>query len=245
MINYIRADLHRLKKRIPRWIGLAVFFLIWFRFFQTLLKGGSAYDMSGNFANFMNFFLPVIGLIELIFVYGDDFKAKTMQIGIGHGIKRRHIILAKALEYLIVSTVDLILMLVLVLVAGKTSGITAGGPVIKDMVLVMVFSLLKLWAALEGTMIMMFFFQSNGLANILFIVIITGVFGMIFNFIQGLKMFKGIKFTGFLLFKLINVVKSRALAGSLAIPELLGVIAWLAVLYVVCWLLFRKRELEF
>lgn len=247
MTSYIRADLHRLKTRIPRWIILGIYFLILIRVFWKMAGETSttAYDISSIFTQIITWTAPVLGMIELIFVYGDDFKAKTMQIGIGHGIKRRHIVLAKLIEYMITCCFDVMALFILNVCISGIRGVTLGSQFIGDMLLVAVFALVKLFATVESVMVLMFFVQSSAIANILFIAIAYGAFGFIFGMLQNIKMFKNIPFSQYMLMKLIDVVKARALIGLIALPQLLGVIIWLLALYVGTCILFEKRELEF
>lgn len=247
MNSYIRADLHRLKTRIPRWILLGLYFLILMRIFWKMAGDASvtAYDISTSFIQILTWTAPILGVIEMVFVYGDDFKAKTMQIGIGHGIKRRHIILAKLIEYMVACTFDIMFVFVLDVCISRMRGVVLGTQFLGDMVVVALFALVKLYAAVESAMVLMFFVQSTAIANILYIAVAYGAFGMIFGLLQNTKALKNIHFTQYMLMKLIDVVKARALIGIVALPQLIGVILWLTVLYVVTSVLFEKRELEF
>ncbi|MGL6269561.1 MAG: hypothetical protein ACRC2O_16625, partial [Chitinophagaceae bacterium] len=59
-------------------------------------------------------FLPVlIGLVELISVFTEDFKAKTMQVAIGIGSPRYRIVLSKLIEMMLLVLVDLMFVFVI------------------------------------------------------------------------------------------------------------------------------------
>ena len=97
MHNYVMTDFRRIGKRLPRiLLVLAVYSILFIINLVTLTQG--TLD-SVNFVIMTESFIGgmplMIGTIELIAVFSDDFKAKTMQVAIGIGIPRYKVVLSK------------------------------------------------------------------------------------------------------------------------------------------------------
>ena len=54
-----------------------------------------------------------LGLFDILAVFSEDFKAKTMQVAIGRGVSRTQVVLTKLLDVAMVLLTDLVLFFVL------------------------------------------------------------------------------------------------------------------------------------
>ncbi|MGL4284045.1 MAG: hypothetical protein ACRCSI_10700, partial [Eubacterium aggregans] len=66
---------------------------------------------------YIGFLTVMIGLVELLSVFSDDFKAKTMQVAIGLGIFRWCIVLCKLIEVMVLVLADLLIFALVVFIA--------------------------------------------------------------------------------------------------------------------------------
>ena len=245
MRYYIKADLLRIAKRIPRYIilvlGLAAFAAI----MLTAADGKSVYEIVDTVTDAMPYVCVLFGIIEFAFVYTDDLKAKTMQIAIGHGISRSQVVMAKWIEHTLMCLLDCVLIVIEILICSAIRGAMFSGEPAADVFLLMLFGVIKVIGATGITMIVVFATMNPVLSIITYICASIGIVNMIFSIILTIGPLENLNLDRFLFSTLLETARSRALVGTVSIGHLIGVVIYLAAFYFITVKIFEKRELEF
>ncbi len=244
MNNYIRADLHRIFRRVPRHILLVAVFAILAYIGVKVFTDYTIYEICDLFSKHSSKIFFVFGLIEYAFVYGDDFRARTMQIAIGTGVSRRHVVLAKWLEAMFLCLLDLLCVFVIIIGICAVNGIAFTGDAALDLVIMFFFDLIKIGGAYAFTQIFIFLKQGTGLGMLIFISMYLGIINIIATIVTDSNLLKSFHLEKYMFTAMLNLSRSRLLVGSLS-PALLGIVVYLVFFYAVTCLIFRKRELEF
>lgn len=250
MRNYILADLKRILRRTPHW---AVILLL-----DVVLGGMVLYTYMTNWNTvfyllygelFLQVMPLVVGLLDLSVVYGDDFKAKTMQVAIGSGLSRTRVILAKLTEMAVILFLDLLEFVVVFLVLGLILGAGIRGDLVLELFQVMLISVLAGTAYTSLTMILIFFRQGVGLGNFLYLVLNTGLITYILSFFLDIEAVDRVlgrfHLLNYTLTMLLEAVRSRSMLGTFDFKSFLGIALYIAIGIVLTSALFKKRELEF
>ena len=245
MMNYIKADLLRIAKRIPRYIVLVLGLAAFAAIILTAAEGKSVYEIVDTVTDVMPYICAIFGIIEFAFVYTDDLKAKTMQIAIGHGLSRSRVVLAKWIEHTFMCLLDCILIVIEILVCSAIRGAMFSGEPAADVFLLMLFGVIKVIGATGITMIVVFVTFNPVLCIITYICAVLGIINMIFDIIVTIGPLENLELGRFLFSTLLETARSRALVGTVSVGHLLGVLIYLAVFYFITVKLFEKRELEF
>ena len=248
MNRYIRADLHRILKRLPRAITLVLIFaLIGYTSWSVkdAGEGISIRDLTDGINGFVTWIVFFFGLIEYSYVYGEDFKAKTMQLAIGTGIRRRHVVLAKWVEGAFLVLLDCVITLAILFGVAAIRGVSfAGGPM-RDIMMYFFFEWVSVLAFYALTMPLVFATQATTGGMLIFIALKTGMISGILKAIFGLKALEPLNLGRFLLTYLVDIARSRAIAGSFSLVHIAVIVIYLVIGYVLTSILFKKKELEF
>lgn len=249
MLNYIRADLHRILRRVPRIVILLLVIVI-----ANVVTIHNAVSGQENGIGFMSHIPSLIavtgaffGVVEIMAVFADDFRAKTMQVAIGLGVPRRHVVLAKAIEYAVLILLDTFVMGVTTIIAGTVLGMGLTGDDIYQIMIRVFFAMINALIPALFTMIPIFYMQGTGLAAILLLVFYIDPLAQIFSIFLSMNeivirlRLKEITYTA-----LVNAVDtSLTLHTNFPIMQMLGLAAYIVVGYLLTVLAFNKRELEF
>lgn len=245
--NYVNADIWRISKRIPRIIAILFVNIV----FAVVIVKASTGD-SWNSVFFMDkmlggfsFVSAWCGIVEFIAVFSDDFKAKTMQVAIGAGIKRRHVILTKWIDCMFLLLSDLVFVCIVGLLTGMATGVHVNTEQLGDLLINVLGVVLKAGAYYSLTMIPVFFLQSVMISLIIYFCLSTGLVYQIFQYLFSLEAIRSWNLDGFLLTSAGKQFISRLIVGTFDIKSFLLVLVYAVVGYVVSSLLFRKKELEF
>lgn len=249
MLNYIRADLHRILRRVPRIVMLLLVFVI-----ANVAMINKATSGQENAIGFMSHIPALIsvtgaffGLVEILAVFADDFRAKTMQVAIGQGVSRPQVVLTKAIEYAVLILMDTVVLGVLAIADSAVVGIGLNGDDIYQIMIRVFFAVVNALIPALFTMIPIFYLQGTGLAAILFLLFYIDPLAQIFGFLLGTNeivirlRLKEIMFSSLLE----SVNTSLTLHTNFPAVQLLGLAAYIVVGYLLTVLVFNKRELEF
>lgn len=247
MNNYIRADLRRIVRRIPRIIILTIYFAVFAIFYIVDARKSSwnSVQFISLVQGFCSFLPPILGLIELICVYSDDFRAKTMQVAIGIGIPRRKVVMAKYIETAILTFADLIIFVVLCVVLNAISGIVLRS----DLVMEMFGEFLFGWFAVIGytglTMILIFYMQGTGIATILYLILSTNLVQWLLQNITSLPAIRGLHLQNVLLSTALGNFRTKMIIGTFNFRSFITIVIYIVATYFITNAVFNKRELEF
>lgn len=246
MFNYMKADLHRIFTRIPRWISL---------FIQCLILAGICYitklvDWSNeNFVAAMNMYFTYaaplfIGLFDLGVIYSDDFKAKTLQVAIGSGISRIQVIIVKFMELAIIALFDLIVQVIVsFLMAGiLNAGLTAVQ--YGDFAVLIFIAWLTALCCTAAAAILMFRNQNGEIGKLIYIAIWLPVPSLL-RYLLEIGPWAQLQLSKYLYSEQLSLLSSYLMLRKMNFGCLISIVIFIAVCFVITVLLNRHKELEF
>lgn len=247
MMGYLKADLWRISRRIPRIIAIIIFNII---FAVSIIKGSQGDSWNSVF--FMDkmlsgFTFIMIGceILEFISVFSDDFKAKTMQVAIGAGTKRRHVILTKWADCVILLAGDLLFACIVGLLTGMITGVHVNGEQITDLMITFMGNLLQSGGYYSLIMILVFYMQSVMIPLLVYLFLIIGLLNSLINGLFYIDAIQKLHLERFTLTNASQSFVSRLIVGSVDFRSLIIVLVYIAIGYVCSILLFKNKELEF
>lgn len=250
MFKYIRADLYRIFRQPFRyiWIGLCTVIMVAIHLSSAMNNDLNSIGFAASVHGFLSFAGVICGVGELTAIFSDDFRAKTMQIAIGSGVSRRHVVLAKLLEMIFLVLLDMLVIVVLMLLSGiVVMGISFPARPILQM-LVEAFSA-TLTATFVGavTMILMFYTQKSGLASLLFLVLYFDPIAQVLNLLlQTNELYLRLHIDDYTLSSLVGTINTQLGLGSgFPAKQLIIMAVYIAAAYFITCLVFQKRELDF
>lgn len=263
MMNYVKADMIRIFKRIPRTVlilvTLAAFALGSFIYVSAMniladpeiaaLGLGFEADPNAVFNAISYAALYVaglFGLFELIYVFSDDLKAKTAQIAIGVGVSRVKVILSKFFELLILLATDMVLLLgVSILMSGLLGSMMTGAQIF-EMIKSLTFGMLVTNIAYSCLVfILIFTTQSMTLAVLGFLALkfhlVSGALGMT----DYIKVLRPLNLGSYTLTTMLGKASAMLEGAAFNLIPILAIVAYMGVALIVTSLIYRKKELEF
>ena len=246
MKNYIKADLFRIFTRIPRWILIGfVLFIVGAVFWPgdnedaTIIQLMDMLEMTIKYA-------PVyLGFIEIIYIFGDDFAGKTAQIAIGTGVKRNEVILAKWLEVIIITAVDICMITLVAVVFCLIKCHNIPFNLLVDLLAHMLVGVLATAAFMALVFPIMFAMQNITLAFLVYIMIASGAINSLIGYLAGFKWVRVLRLDQFTLSNCLNVFRSRMVLGSFQWESMAGIILYIGITLGVTCFIYKSRELEF
>lgn len=247
MNNYMKADLLRIFKRIPRIIVLLIVYFILSSSLLTEQRNGGLNFISINtyIDLILPYLIPLIGMVELLAVYSDDYKAKTLQVAIGIGIPRRNVVLAKLLEMMILVLIDLFLFAAIAIGFGLAFQAELSGEQFGEIIIKMLSVWLHIIGYLSLTTIFMFLMQSTGIGAILFLVLSCNVLTFLIKALLSISFLANLHLAKFMLSAEISIFISRLYLSNFDTAAFLAILIYIIAGYVFTSLAFQKRELDF
>lgn len=246
MLNYIKADLFRILARGKRWILVGVvFFIDAIIFWPSAESGMTGVDNAEMIESVLKWLPLAIGFIEIMYVFGDDFRGKTAQIAIGVGIKRRHVVLAKWLEMIILAFLDTLLVVITGVVLCAFSAGAIPAELFGDLFVQTLMCVLA--AAAYSAMVLPILFMSQGttLSMLVYLLLSAGLIHKLMELIGRIKAISGLHLSNYTLTNCLNVLRSRLILGSLHFESLLGTLIYLGIFLFITDYFYRRLELEF
>ena len=249
MIAYISCDMHRLLHRFSRWLmlllglgGLAVFTAI---FAQSGLYGQwSSFAYISAVKALIKPLSLFVGVAEILFIFGDDLKAKTIQAAIGTGLRRSELICGKYAECILLSFLDVVIYGLFVLAMGLLFQAGLLGSQIQELTVYLFTEWLKVVGYTAFTMIMIFYTRSVGLSLVLYIALYGKVLSSIAGYLLSLGPLENMHLARYTMTAAIDTLRTCLTGGMPVLAPLLLVLAYCAVGCLITILLFDKRELE-
>lgn len=263
MRNYIKADLLRIAKRIPQilvtLLSYGALALAIFIFVQTtrvmadpaLAELGLNVIVSSSLVfdaamKVIPYFAVFMGLLAMIFVFSDDFKAKTAQIAIGAGISRSRIIFSKLTEVLILLVIHALAFAGITILMNALMGFNMNGAQYAELARFLGMNMvLTNMAYLSLVTILLYATQSMVLPILAYLALsfelVSGAIGML-SYIRVLEPLNLGRYT---LTTFLGQLETNLGAGVFDALPVIGILAYMAAGIVLATLLFRKKELEF
>ena len=246
MSNYIYADLKRILFRAPRIILTLLVYAVFAAVTAfTYYTSWSSINFVKNAQTYIEFLPILLGLVEMIAVFADDFRAKTMQVAIGLGISRAKVVFCKLIEAAVLVAIDLAVLAAIVL--GASSYLKAGlsPSQTNELLICLTMAGVSTISYISLTMILMFYNQSTGLGRILYLLLAVGIVSAAVSLIGIIEFLEPLRLESYTLSNFLSVARARWIVGTFDVKSIIGILAYIAGSTGLTIFLFRKRELEF
>ena len=250
MLNYVRADVKRILRTSSHMFSMALLFVVYFctLYFPNRNVQVTPVSLVVSACSALEWITIITGLFEMIAVFSEDFKVKTMQVAIGLGISRTQVVLCKLIEIIILLALDCLVYIAITLLGGAVLGLAIPLKVLMDVVLILlVKGLLACIVFTCLTMIVLFVTHSTILSVFTYVFIGVDVIGLLLSLLPmfGFSWIEDLNLNRITLNYLIGVVHTRLALGTIDLGGLLGMAIYTAIgLFCTCKL-YRKRELDF
>ena len=250
MRNYFRADIRRIFSNKSHAFSMILLFAVFFAALSIPNRTQQVTSVSlvASACGLLDWLFTFIGLFEMIAVFSEDFKVKTMQVAIGMGITRMQVIFCKLLEVMCLVVLDCIGVTLIVLAMAVSLGTGMPAVVFKDLVItLLVKGVLNVVITTSLTMVVLFFTQSTVLSIFVYVLIGIDVFGLLMalGIMFGFDWIETFRLNRITINYLVGLIYSRLVLGQFSLQAFLGVCAYIAVgLFGTCKL-FSKKELDF
>ena len=250
MFKYIRADLYRIFHQAFRYIWLILCFavLVGLQLSFAMKDNLNALGFASSIHVYLKVATAIFGVGEIAAVFTDDFRAKTMQIAIGNGVSRRHVVLAKLLEITFLFLLDLVILTALMILSGVLfMGLSFTAHPIQQVMVNVLSSTLTAVLCADVTMILLFYTQKTGFAPLLYLVLyidpIHQIFQMSFSTNEA---FLRLHLGDYTMTALIGTINTQlGLGASFPAMQLILIFVYIVAIYFITCLVFQKRELDF
>lgn len=248
MIQYLKADLWRINRRIPRIIAFVIYLFI-----------GVALILSSSGQKVFNFIklgdsitstlqiLPIfIAMVNLYFIFEDDFQVKTMQSAIGQGMKRYQIVFVKWFEMFLLVFTDCVALIAVMCITALTKGVTLKGSALMHVISQLSTTCLTLTVITALIMIIIFQIMDLGLTQLLFFILAIKPISMICKYLEtSHEILAKLRFSRFLLGNSLDSFCIALSAGRFNVQNFIVIFIYLAIGLGATCLIFRKKELDF
>lgn len=248
MIPYLKADLWRINRRIPRILAFVIYLLIGvtitvIRSNQKSFNFIKLGDVMTSVFQILPFFLA---MVNFYFVFEDDFQVKTMQAAIGRGIKRFQIVLIKWCEMIFLSFIDCMALFVLMCGVGLSKGIILKGSAVFHVTAQMCVTLLNIGVMTALVMIVIFQIMQLGLTQLLFIILVIKPVSLFIGYQEMVnETMAKINLSRFLVGSNLDALKISLESGRFDLWNFVVTLVYWAIGIGAAYLLFRKKELDF
>ena len=251
MKNYILADCRRVLTTRAHIIEIAVFG-VWI----TVLAFWKSMTATGNWNSLtymdaislpMSMMAMFLGMFVLIGVFSEDFKAKTMQVAIGRGIRRDQVVAVKLIDVTLVMLIDLAVFLVL------TVGLSfvTGAPLAGQQLARHLIDFLVQWLECVGytaLVLTLLFRLQNMLVPILIYILFSS--RAVYSILRALTFWgpewaQQLHLESLTLDACLDTLRTHLVLGRLNPGALIGIGVYLGLGYLAAVLVFRREELEF
>lgn len=247
MLHYYLADLKRILARIPRMLSLiaiygliiAIVLLVKDENFNSIVFMQLAVKCASIGLGFL------LGIVELMAVFGDDFKARNMQVAIGLGIRRSQVVLVKWMEQMLLVFLDLVFYLLLIVILGLALRLNVILPQYRELLIVLVNIWIRLTCVTSLTMIFLFYVQSSNLSVLIFLIINSGLLTQLLGLTDMVDWMKKLHISQYTMTSMLDVLEARMQLGVASIGTIAAVLFYALAGYGITVYLFQKKELEF
>lgn len=267
MRNYIFADMKRIFRRVPHVIVMLIIYAAFVLavYLSHLFTGAvTGSGIADSFAeqgldvqmflpslysvimNVAGFFTAVVGLLELIAVFSDDLKAKTMQVAIGVGISRSGVVLCKMIELLMLLVLDVAVIGLLGVGLGCMLGVPLSGQEVGDLFIHLGMGyIVANFAYACLTAVVVFASQSMTSAILTYLAlsfyVVSGIIGMS----SMVKVLEPLHLSRYTLSEVLDALNGMVESLRFNWTPVVGLLAYMVVSIGIAIFIFRKKELEF
>lgn len=250
MRNYIRADIKRILRNSSHLFSMLLLYGIYFclLYLPNRTAQTTSVSLIVSACSMLEWIMVFAGLFEMIAVFSEDFKVKTMQVAIGLGVSREKVVLCKLAEAAILLILDSLMFVVITLMSGAVLGVSIPLSIMKDLFnLLFIKGLLGNLVYISLTMIVPFVTSSMVLTIFAYIFVSFGVINLILTFLPmfGFAWLEELKLTRITLSYQLSLVHTRLALGAIDFVGFLNILIHFgAGIFATCKV-FQKRELDF
>lgn len=246
MIRYISADLYRIFRRKARLIiAIIILYLVGDVFRPHMESDTTIVEMVDMIETMLKYAPPIIGFLEMFYVFADDFAGKTAQIAIGIGIKRREVVLTKWADMVIISAIDITVIAALASVLSSMKSGAMPTQLLVSVISHAVVAVMSIAVYTSVVMPIMFAMQSVVVSNILYLILSFGLIFKLLEYVAMMEKLQKFNIGSITLTNALNVLRSRMLLGNFHIVSFMTIIIYGAAGILITYLIYRNRELEF
>ena len=250
MRNYIRADVKRILQRSSHLFSMLLVFIIYVCavYFPNRSMQTTSVTLVTSACSVLDWVVIFVGLFEMIAVFSEDFKVKTMQVAIGLGVSRNKVVLCKLLEVAVLLVLDCIAITLITMGIGAVMGAAIPFMVLQDLILtLLVKCLLAQVACVSLTMIVLFVTQSSILSIFVYTLISMGIVNLVLSMMPmfGMTALENLNLNRLTLSHLVGAFNTDILLGTFDIVSFIGIAIYIAAGIFATCKLFGKRELDF
>ena len=250
MRNYINADIKRILSRASHTFSMLLLFV---GYAATLLLTNrtlqvTSVSLVNSACGILGTMLFFFGLFEMLGVFSEEFKVKTMQVALGLGVTRNKIVISKLLEVVILLVMDMIALAAITVGIGGMLGVSIPMNVLKDLLITLLIQGVVAGTITTSiTMIVLFATQSNILAIFTYAIFGLDVIGLLLMVLPlvGVNFLENLNLNRFTFGHLTGVLESRLALGSFDFKALIGLAAYLGLGVFGTCKVFGSRELDF
>lgn len=246
MKNYWKANCKRILSRKIRIIITLLLFIA-----LDALMIYSSKNQKWNSVTFMDtlqgcktVLVVALGLIEFIFVYASDLKAKTMQTAIAMGVRRRHVILTKYFDLAFLTIVDLLILTASQLIVGAITGAPLQTYQIGDLLILIFMTWLSIQAYAGFAIIVTLLLQNSALGGLVYLIFATKQGYNVLSFLFNLKIIRSLQLSGYLLSPSLNKFQAQILTSNFDFLSFILIVFYIVIAFVLCLRVFHKKELN-
>lgn len=251
MKNYIRADYRRALTCRPHIVEMIIVLVlmiglpVWKALTATGNWNSIAYVDAISFPMFLvSLFL---GMCDILAVFSQDFKAKTIQIAIGRGITRPQVVAVKLIDVALLTFTDLALLTALTTALSFIVGTPLAGPLLAQHLITNLGLWLE-WVGYTAVVLPLLFHLQSMLVPILIYLLFTGraVYSILRMFtFWGPEWLQKLHLESYTLDAFLDGLVTHLIMGRFNGGALLGVAVYLVLGYLIAVAVFRRQELEF
>lgn len=237
MIKMMRADFGRIARRIPRNIFMILVLLVEVASFYIVSRWTQMDSFDMVFKAFLKMIPFAFGMIELGFVYGDDVKAKMMQISIGSGVSRSKLILGKWLETAILLAFDFAAVILVGCAFATVKSIAIQG-LLKAVILTAGKGWLTLVVYLTISTIFVYLLQTTGIATMVFLFLQFGIVDTAISMLGLISKLEWLHLEELTVSYFLDHVATQPL-------YIVGILAYILISFIITIMVYGGKELEF
>lgn len=195
----------------------------------------------------MSFLAMFLGLFDILAVFSEDFKAKTMQVAIGRGVSRTQVVLTKLLDVAAVVITDLVLFFALTVGLSLLLGAPLTGSYLIEHMIDFLIQWLDCMGYTAVVLPLLFHLQSMLVPILLYLILSSrAVYTLLRAFtFWGPEWLQKLHLDTYTLDAFLDTLRTHLVLGRLNPGALVGVAVYLVLGTVAAVLVFRKQELEF
>lgn len=251
MINYIRADMHRILTRFKH-----VFFVLvcvgalgvmtWTAMAQVMQVNGVVLinSLLGN----VGMLAVVMGCYEMLCITSDDYKARSIQAAIGRGVSRTKVIFAKVIEFALLMIIDALLVLVMSLGLCAAFGVEAPAEMMRQLIITLGCSFV-FGSIIAGTLTLSvsLMTQSSVMTILVYCLLNVGLVSFLLELITtipALSFLADLNLTSYLMSSRLASLQSQLVLGSFDVLSMGICLAYLVLFFAVGISVINKKEFD-